>query len=90
MRHLEENKPIRALVRALNRLRGALPRIFALSVMRSDTTGVDADPAENRLDDFRKLAEIVWNKKSPSQYGSEILSFTAFKETFNSSAEEVS
>ena len=90
MQHLEENKPVRALVRALNRLRGALPRIFALSVMRSDAADIDADPAENRLDDFRKLAEIVWNKKSPNQYGSEILSFNAFKETFNSSAEEVS
>ncbi len=90
MQHLEENKPVRALVRALNRLRGALPRIFALSVMRSNAADIDADPAENRLVDFRKLAEIVWNKKSPSQYGSEILSFTAFKEIFNSSAEEVS
>lgn len=90
MRHLEENNPVRALVRALNRLRGAFPRIFALSVMRSDAADIDADPAENRLDNFRKLAEIVWSKKSPNQYGSEILSFNAFKETFNSSTEEVS
>ncbi|KAL7430449.1 hypothetical protein ACHAXH_002474 [Discostella pseudostelligera] len=88
MRHLEENKPVRALVRALNRVRGALPRIFALSVARSDAADNDTDPAENRLDNYRKLAEIVWNKKSPNQYGSEILSFVAFKDTFNSSAEE--
>ena len=90
MRHLEENKPVRALVRALNRVRGALPRIFALSVARSDAADNDADPAENRLDYYRKLAEIVWSKKSPYQYGSEILSFVAYKDTFNSSAEEVS
>ena len=89
MRHLNENKPVRALVRALNRQRGSLPRIFALSVMRSDATDIDADPAENSIENFRKLAEVVWNKKAPNQYGSEILSFTAFKETFNSSAEEV-
>ena len=58
--------------------------------MRNDAANIDADHAENRLDHFRKLAEIVWNKKSPNQYGSEILSYNSFKETFNASAEEVS
>lgn len=96
MQALEEDKPVRALVRALNRMRGALPRIFALSVVRPSSVVdaenvVDADENnENRVDDFRKLAETVWNKKAPHQYGAEIMSFNTVKETFNSSIEEVS
>lgn len=92
MQAIEENKPVRALVRALNRMRGALPRIFALSVMRSnpEAAPADADAVENRIDDFRKLAEVVWTKNAPNQYGSEIMSFTTIKDTFNSSVEEVS
>mmetsp|Transcript_22739 Transcript_22739/g.49227 ORF Transcript_22739/g.49227 Transcript_22739/m.49227 type:complete len:626 (-) Transcript_22739:318-2195(-) len=85
MQALEEDKPIRALVRALNRMRGALPKIFALSVMRPIPRDRDA---ENRVDEYRRLAEVVWNKKSPSQYGSEIFSFNSMKDTFNSSVEE--
>ena len=93
MQALEENKPVRALVRALNRLRGALPRIFALSVMRNNPEpdpDDDTDVVENRMDDFRKLAEVVWQKNAPSQYGSEIISFNTIKDTFNTSVEEVS
>ena len=42
---LEQDKPVKALVRALNRMRGALPRIFALSVVRStdDQNNADGD-----------------------------------------------
>lgn len=90
MQALEENKPVRALVRALNRLRGALPRIFALSVVRNSSNLTDADIAENRIREYRKLAEVVWNKKVPNQYGSDIMSFNTIKDTFNSSVEEVS
>lgn len=88
MQELEENKPIRALVRALNRLRGALPRIFALSVVRNRPNLADEEAAERRIVEYRKLAEVVWNKKAPNQYGSEIMTFNTIKETFNSSAEE--
>ncbi len=92
MQALEESKPVRALVRALNRLRGALPRIFALSVMRNnpEPDPDDADAVENRIDDFRKLAEVVWQKNAPSQYGSDVMSFNTIKDTFNTSVEEVS
>jgi hypothetical protein len=90
MQALEENKPVRALVRALNRLRGALPRIFALSVVRNSSNLMDADIAENRIREYQKLAEAVWNKKVPNQYGSDIMSFNTIKDTFNSSVEEVS
>lgn len=91
MQALEENKPVRALVRALTRLRGALPRIFALSVMRNNPEpdpDDDTEAVENRMDDFRKLAEVVWQKNAPSQYGSEIMSFNTIKDTFNTSVEE--
>lgn len=90
MQALEENKPVRALVRALNRLRGALPRIFALSVVRNSSNLTDADIAENQIREYQKLAEVVWNKKVPNQYGSDIMSFNTIKDTFNSSVEEVS
>lgn len=86
MQALEENKPLRALVRALNRMRGALPKIFALSAVSSNPDA--PDDAENRVDDYRKLAEVVWNKKAPHQYGSEIMSFTTIKDTYSSSLEE--
>ena len=87
---LNENKPVRALVRALNRQKGALPRIFALSVMRNnpEPNHLDADAIENRIDDFRKLAEVVWSKNAPNQYGSDMMSFNTIKDTFNSSVEE--
>eukprot|EP00584_Thalassiosira_punctigera_P021481 CAMPEP_0172562840 /NCGR_PEP_ID=MMETSP1067-20121228/98625_1 /TAXON_ID=265564 ORGANISM="Thalassiosira punctigera, Strain Tpunct2005C2" /NCGR_SAMPLE_ID=MMETSP1067 /ASSEMBLY_ACC=CAM_ASM_000444 /LENGTH=588 /DNA_ID=CAMNT_0013353155 /DNA_START=390 /DNA_END=2153 /DNA_ORIENTATION=+ len=84
---LEEDKPVRALVRALNRMRGALPRIFALSAVRNNPEAPDVD-AENRVDEFRKLAEVVWNKQAPNQYGGEVMSFNTIKETFNTSVEE--
>mmetsp|Transcript_16637 Transcript_16637/g.34983 ORF Transcript_16637/g.34983 Transcript_16637/m.34983 type:complete len:626 (-) Transcript_16637:241-2118(-) len=87
MQALEEEKPVRALVRALNRMRGALSRIFALSVVR-DNPGVPDGDAENRVEEFRKLAEVVWNKKAPNQYGSEVMSFTIIKDTFNTCVEE--
>jgi hypothetical protein len=86
MQALEEDKPLKALVRALNRMRGALPRIFALSVVRN--TPENPDNEEFSVDEFRKLAEVIWNKKAPNQYGTEILSFNSIKETFNSSVEE--
>merc|ERR1719296_697623 len=85
MQALDDDKPVKALVRALNRMRGALPRIFALSVLSSNNQDAAADDADNRVNDFRKLAEVVWNKKAPHQYGSEIMSFNTIKETFNSS-----
>ena len=88
MQALDENKPVRALVRALNRMRGALPRIFALSVVRNNPDAPDADIGNN-ITNFRRLAETVWNKKAPNQYGSEVMSFNTIKETFNSSVEEV-
>ena len=90
MQALDDDKPVKALVRALNRMRGALPRIFALSVLSSNNQDAAADDADNRVNDFRKLAEVVWNKKAPHQYGSEIMSFNTIKETFNSSNIEVS
>lgn len=86
MQALQEDKPIRALVRALNRMRGALPRIFALSVVMDNPEVGEIE--ESRVDDLRKLAEVVWSKKSPAQYGSEIMSFNTTKETFNTSVEE--
>jgi len=88
MQALEEDKPVRALIRAINRMRGALPRIFALSVMRNNPDAPEAENDENRVDDFRKLAEVVWNKKAPNHYGSEVMSFNTIKETFNTSVEE--
>lgn len=87
MQALTEDKPLRALVRALNRMRGALPKIFALSVMRADPDAPD-NVDEGRLNDYRKLAEVVWSKKSPHQYGSEIMSFSTTKDIFTSSVEE--
>ena len=87
MAALDEGKPVRALVRALNRMRGALPRVFALSVVR-DTNQEERDDVDNRVDHFRKLAETVWSKKAPSQYGADTLSFNSIKESFNSSVEE--
>jgi len=78
---LEEDKPVRALIRALSQMRNAFPRIFALSVVRSNI-----QEAESRVDDFRKLAEVVWTEKAPSS--SLTLSFGTIKETFNSSVEE--
>ena len=87
---LEQDKPVKALVRALNRMRGALPRIFALSVVRStdDQNNADDDNEENRVDDYRKLAEVVWNKKAPHQYGSDVMTFQTIKETFSDAVEE--
>jgi len=93
MSALDENKPVRALVRALNRTpgRGSLPRIFALSVVKNrNAQAADAvdDGIDNRVADYRRLAETVWNKKAPNQYGSEIMSFNTIKETFNTSVDE--
>ncbi|KAL7530651.1 hypothetical protein ACHAXR_006460, partial [Thalassiosira sp. AJA248-18] len=86
MQALDEDKPVRALARALNRMRGALPRTFALSVVRQSA---DAPDDENdRMDDYRKLAEVVWNKKAPHQYGSDVMTFNTIKETFSASVEE--
>merc|ERR1712029_363205 len=79
MQALEEDQPTKALVRALNRMRGALPRIFALSVVRNNP---DVGDDVNRVDDYRQLAETVWNKKTPNQYGAEVMSFNQIKETF--------
>lgn len=80
---LEEDKPVRALIRALGQIRGAFPRIFALSVMRNNSDSLEA---ESRVDEYRKLAEVVWTEKAPSS--SLGLSFATIKETFNSSVEE--
>ena len=93
MSALDENKPVRALVRALNRTpgRGSLPRVFALSVVKNrNAQAADAvdDGIDNRVADYRRLAETVWNKKAPNQYGSEIMSFNTIKETFNTSVDE--
>lgn len=88
MQALDEDKPVRALVRALNRMRGALPRIFAMSVVRDSADAAEEDEDENMIDKFRRLAEVVWNKKAPNQYGSDVMSFNTIKETFNSSVEE--
>lgn len=85
MQALEENKPVRALVRALNRMQGALPRIFSLSVVRNNA---DNAADNDQIDEFRKLAEVVWKKKAPNSYGSDVLSFNTIKETFNTSVEE--
>lgn len=89
MQAIDEDKPVRALVRALNQMRGALPRVFALSVVRNINAPEAQDGVHERVDDFRKLAEVVWNKKAPNQYGGgDTLSFNSIKETFNSSVEE--
>lgn len=70
-------------------MRGALPRIFSLSVVRDNAANAnDNDEDPPRVDDFRRLAEVVWNKKTPHQYGSDVMSFNTIKETFNSSVEE--
>lgn len=87
MEALEQDKPVRALVRALNRMRGALPRIFALGVVKT-SSNPDEDPIENRVTDNRRLAEVVWNKKAPNQYGTEVTSFNTIKDTFNTACEE--
>jgi len=59
---VEENKPTRALVRALNGVEKALEDIFALSVARSHENEGDAF-AQARVTRYRKLATVVWRKK---------------------------
>ena len=60
---VEENKPTRALVRALNGVEKALENIFALSVARNSVTSEEDPNAEARTARYRKLATVVWNKK---------------------------
>lgn len=83
MQALEEDKPARALIRAVGQIRGAFPRVFALSVMRQNP---DVPEAEARVDDYRRLAEVVWTEKAPS--ASLGFSFATIKETFNAGVEE--
>ncbi len=53
---VRNNQPQNALIRALHMIKGALSRCFALAVV---------DPAtENRVEDFRRLAEAVWKKRA--------------------------
>ncbi|KAK1737065.1 hypothetical protein QTG54_011932 [Skeletonema marinoi] len=59
---VEENKPTRALVRALNGVEKALEDIFSLSVARPNDNEQDAI-AEARVARYRKLATVVWQKK---------------------------
>ena len=57
---VEENKPTRALVRALNGVENALQDIFSLSVARSSDSEEDAN-AEARVVRYRKLVSCVAN-----------------------------
>mmetsp|Transcript_6537 Transcript_6537/g.14191 ORF Transcript_6537/g.14191 Transcript_6537/m.14191 type:complete len:628 (+) Transcript_6537:211-2094(+) len=58
---VRNNQPKNALIRALHMIKGALPRCFALAVVDpvSNSNGV-----EIRVDDFRRLAEVVWKKRA--------------------------
>lgn len=58
---VRNDQPKNALIRALHMIKGALPRCFALAVVDpvSNSNGV-----ENRVDDFRRLAEAVWKKRA--------------------------
>lgn len=55
---VEENKPTRALVRALNGVEKALEDIFALSVARSHENEGDAF-AQARVTRYRKLVSVT-------------------------------
>jgi hypothetical protein len=61
LRQIEQNQTTKALIRALNSIQGALPRCFALSVVRPN---LNVEDPENRLEDYRKLAEAVWKKRA--------------------------
>lgn len=55
---VEENKPTRALVRALNGVEDALQDIFSFSVARANDNEEDAH-AEARIARYRKLVSFV-------------------------------
>jgi len=55
---IEENKPTRALIRALNGVEGALQEIFSLSVARANDNEEDAN-AEARIGRYRKLVCVA-------------------------------
>ena len=82
LRYIEINHPTKALIRVFNMIHGALPRCFALSVVRPN---MNEDDPENRIDDYRKLAEAVWKKRSSI---GPTWSLNTIKESFNSCVEE--
>ena len=82
MKAINDDKHVRALVRSLARISGALGRCFALSVVKLDPNQPEAD---QRIEDYRKLAKLVWSKKVPNQ---DVNSFTVMKENFTTSLEE--
>jgi len=84
MSALNEDRPIRALVRALSRMDGALSRCFALSVVRVDP---ERSEAEELVSQYRNLAEVVWRKKVTHLHMN-VSSFTQIKASFNTSVEE--
>lgn len=56
---VEENKPTRALVRALNGIETALEDIFALSVARSNENEAEDPVAQARIARYRKLVSVA-------------------------------
>jgi len=62
-RQVEENKPTRALVRALNGIETALEDIFSVSVARANENEAEDPIAQARVARYRKLATVVWKKK---------------------------
>ena len=56
---VEENKPTRALARALNGVENALENIFALSVARSKENEEDDVLAQARVTRYRKLVSVA-------------------------------
>lgn len=83
MNAINDDKHVRALVRSLARISGALGRCFALSVVKPDP---DQPQADQRIEDYRKLAKLVWSKKV--SINQDVNSFTVMKENFTTSLEE--
>lgn len=86
---LTEDKPVHALVRALQRMRGALPRSFALAVVAdNDSDASEEEDEVNTPENFRRLAEVVWQKNAPNMFGTQVMTFTRVKETYFTCTEE--
>ena len=58
-RQVEENKPTRALVRALNGIETALEDIFSVSVARSNENEAEDPIAQARVARYRKLVSVA-------------------------------
>lgn len=85
---VEENKPNRALCRALNGVQKALETIFSLSVARTHEN--DDENAQRKIARYRKLAIVVWQKKKSSfssGYGT-VMSSDQLKECYTACIEE--